>query len=221
MSRVVFSAVLFSAVVCSLSSRADEVDQGIYLRLDTGSSFSRRAGGDVGNDVGTSAIFGGGIGYRFNQYFRSDMTLSYRNGYKVDSSTVMEGQSYYSRGDVKSLVGLANVYIEPIKIDGVRPYVGGGLGFAHNTINDVTIEVAGLNGTLQGATSTSFAWQAGAGIGIDIVPNLTADIGYHYMDMGESKTGSHVNIAGWTSDNWTSRGNLRAHELQLGLRYQF
>jgi opacity protein-like surface antigen len=221
MQRICFSAVFLSLMTGAVAAHAGDGDQGLYLRLDSGESFSRAAGGDVGNDVGNANIIGGGVGYRFNEYIRSDATLSYRHGYKINSTIVMDGQTYYSRGHTSSLTGLVNLYAEPVKFGIVRPYAGGGLGFSRNRTGDVSITVDNLNGSLQGATHTSFAWQLSAGIGFDLTSNLSADIGYRYMDMGEARTGSHVNIAGTTSDNWTSRGNLTAHELQMGLRYQF
>lgn len=221
MKRMLFPAVLVSAAIGAGAAWAADADHGAYVRLDTGASFSRSAELDVGNDIGSAAIIGGGVGYRFNQYIRSDVTLTYRGGYRINSSKTMEGLSYYSKGSVDSLAGLVNVYVEPVRFGVLRPYVGGGVGFARNEVGDVSVNVLGYNGTLIGGTNTSFAWQGSAGIGLDITPNLTVDIGYRYMDMGEGKTGSHVDFGLWTQDNWVSKGYLRAHEVQLGVRYQF
>ena len=111
-------------------AQAGDADHGFYVRLDTGASFSTNAEQDVGNSVGTAAILGGGVGYRFNQYIRADVTLSYRDGYQVNSSKVMEGLTYFTKGNVYSLAGLANAYVEPFQFGIIRPYIGGGVGFA-------------------------------------------------------------------------------------------
>ncbi len=219
MQRMLFAAALGAAI--ATAAQAGDADHGFYARLDTGASFSTNAEQDVGNSVGTAAILGGGVGYRFNQYIRADVTLSYRDGYQVNSSKVMEGLTYFTKGNVYSLAGLANAYVEPFQFGIIRPYIGGGVGFASNKVSDVAVSVLDYNGTLQGATSTSFAWQGSAGIGIALTPKLTADIGYRYMNLGEARTGSYVNFGQWTQDNWTSKGYLHANELQAGLRYQF
>jgi opacity protein-like surface antigen len=221
MHRMLFSAVLISSAAVAATAGAADADHGVYVRLDTGASFSRNAGQDVGSDVGTAAIVGGGVGYRFNPYLRGDVTLSYRNGYRIDSSKVMEGLTYSSRGGVDSVVGLANVYVDPFRYGIFRPYIGGGVGFARNQIGNVSVSVLDYNGTLDGNTSTSFAWQGSAGVGVELTRSVTVDVGYRYLDMGEGVTGSHVDFTEWTQDNWKSKGYLRAHELQLGLRYQF
>lgn len=220
MRRTLFAVLVLSFAGAAAAGAAD-ADHGIYLRLDTGASFSRNAGQDVGTDVGTAGIVDGGVGYRFNPFLRGDVTLGYRNGYRIDSTKIMEGLTYSSRGAVDGLTGLVNIYVEPIRFGAFRPYVGGGVGFARNRVGNVSVSVLDYNGTLDGNTSTSFAWQGSAGVGIELTPNLTADIGYRYMDMGEGVTGSHVDFTEWTQDNWTSKGYLRAHELQVGLRYQF
>lgn len=221
MQRTLFSVVLVSSLACAAAAGAADADHGVYVRLDTGASFSLDAGQDVGSDVGTAGIVGGGVGYRFNSYLRGDLTLSYRGGYKIDSSKVMEGLTYTSKGGVDSVVGLANVYVDPFRFGVFRPYIGGGVGFARNQVGNLSVNVLTYNGTLEGDTSTSFAWQGSAGVGVELTPALTLDIGYRYMDMGEGVTGSRVDFTEWTQDNWKSEGRLRAHELQLGLRYQF
>jgi opacity protein-like surface antigen len=221
MQRMLFSAALGAAMAAATTAQAADADHGFYVRLDTGASFSSNAEQDVGSNVGKAGIGGGGVGYRFNQYFRGDVTLSYRDGYRINSAKVMEGLTYFSKGNVYSLAGLANAYVEPVQFGIIRPYIGGGIGFARNQVGNVAVSVLDYNGTLLGSSSTSFAWQASAGIGIAITPKLTADIGYRYMNLGEGRTGSHVDFGQWTQDNWSSKGHLRAHELQAGLRYQF
>ncbi len=47
----------------------------MYLRLDTGASFSTEANRNFGtNDLGSSYTVGGGIGYRFDPHWRGDVT---------------------------------------------------------------------------------------------------------------------------------------------------
>jgi opacity protein-like surface antigen len=66
------------------------------------------------------------------------------------------------------------------------------------------------------------ARQAGLGLGIDVLPNLVLDVGYRYLDAGDIKT-----KAGTVTDSVAGRlpvgeakGDLRSHEMQMGLRYK-
>ena len=72
------------------------------------------------------------------------------------------------------------------------PYVKGGIGLAHNERGD--------------DTSDDFAWDVGAGLSYPLAPQTALDIDYQYTDMG--------------TPPGTTAG-LQAHEIKLGLRYQF
>jgi len=81
--------------------------------------------------------------------------------------------------DEKTWAVLANVWYD-FDIGGLRPYVGGGLGWAHTE----------LDGTYQGSFQTNpnfnfegdgFAWQLGAGIKYAIGPNVDIGVAYRYF----------------------------------------
>ncbi|SIS74027.1 outer membrane protein [Insolitispirillum peregrinum] len=210
-----------AALVLSATA-AQAADEGIYARLDSGWSFSRDAGKDMDDDVGNSPIIGAGVGYRFNQYLRTDLTLGYRGGYDINANTTQGGTTFNFKGDVSAITGMANVYVDVAKMGMFTPYVGAGIGFSRNKVSDTDITTtAGVNGSLEGDTTTSLAWQVGAGVGIDVAPKWTIDVGYRYLDLGEAKSGSTATIGGVTVGNATAKGDLRAHELQAGVRYAF
>lgn len=215
-------AVAVAAAVVFSSTAALAADDGVYVRLDSGWSFSRDAGDDINDDVGNSAIIGAGVGYRFNQYVRTDLTLGYRGGYEIDTGFNTAAANGTFKGDVSALTGMANVYVDVAKFGMFTPYVGGGIGFSRNTVDDVAIRTnTGATGTLEGSTETSFAWQLSTGVGIEVAPKWTVDVGYRYIDMGQAKSGDTMTLGGVTSTGATSKGELRAHELQAGVRYQF
>lgn len=214
-------AATAAAIVLSATA-AQAADEGIYARLDSGWSFSRDSGKDIDDDVGSSAIIGAGVGYRFNQHVRADVTLGYRGGYEVDTGFSTSGVTANFKGDVSALTGMANVYVDVAKMGMFTPYVGGGIGFSRNKVDDVAVRTnASVNGTLQGDTETSFAWQLSAGVGIEVAPKWTIDVGYRYMDMGEAKSGDTITVGGVSATGATSKGDLRAHEIQASIRYQF
>jgi opacity protein-like surface antigen len=48
------------------------------------------------------------------------------------------------------------------------------------------------------------------------------DLGYRYLDMGELHTGDELTLNGGSPvGGYTQRGDLQAHEVQVGLRYSF
>lgn len=217
------AAIVLSAAGSAAAQIADE-SRGLYLRLDTGWSFSRDLGQDFGDiDVGDTPLVGGGVGYRLNRYLRGDLTLSYRGGYEIEESGSSAGVSASMEGDVSALTGMASLYADaPKLLDMVTPYVGGGIGVSRNSVDDLDISTGGATiVSIDGDSKTSFAWQVGAGLGVDVAPNWIVDLGYRYVDLGEVQTGDTVTVGGVSATGGRSTGDLTAHEIQLGVRYQF
>lgn len=209
------------AVGCGLAAPAAMADDGVYLRLDTGWSLSRDAGEDLQDDVGSSAIVGAGVGYK-KKWLRGDFTVAYRGGYDIDSSYdyAALGTTRF-KGDVSSLAAMVNVYADITKYGRFTPYVGGGIGVSHNTVDDVDISAASGTGVLEGDSKTSLAWQLSLGTGIEVAPAWIVDVGYRYIDLGSAKSGTTVTSGSVTGNGVAQEGNLRAHELTLSARYQF
>ena len=217
--KIGYAAAL--ALACVAGAQTASADDGVYLRLDTGWSFSRDAGKDLDDDVGSSAIVGGGVGYKY-KWLRGDVTLAYRGGYDIDSTYTYAalGETRF-KGDVSSFAAMANVYADLTKYGRFTPYVGGGIGVSRNKVGDVDISAASGTGTLDGDTKTSFAWQLSLGTGIEVAPAWTVDVGYRYIDLGTAKSGTTVTSGSVSRDGSAQEGDLRAHELILSARYQF
>jgi len=193
-----------------------------------------RCGGEL-DDVGSSVTFGAGLGYRWNRQVRFDVTLDYRPGFAVDDSDQATPFAANYKGDITSLVTLVNAYWDlPVDLGQyagwlgrVRPWVGLGLGVARNELDDLSYSQrlasgATARGRLPGSTATSFAWQAGLGLGIELLPQLTLDFGYRYLDAGDIKTkaGRLTDSVAGVLPVGEAKGELKSHEFQVGLRYQ-
>ncbi len=117
-----------------------------------------------------------------------------------------------------------NAYYDLPSFAGFTPYVGGGVGIARNEVGTTTLS-ANANGatvaTLSGSTTTQFAWQASAGASYSILPAVALDVGYRYFDAGEGRSGSTVTIGGASAAFPVQRGNIHAHEVQVGIRVGF
>lgn len=214
---------LFSVAGSIVSMPALAVDSPWYGRIDTGYSWSSDMGKDLeGTDAGSSGILGIGIGYHINDHIRLDTTLGYRGWYKAEGSTSVIGTSVGGKANISSVVGLVNAYYDIDHYDRFTPYIGGGIGFSNNRVDNTDITIGGTPaGSISGNTNTSFSWQLSAGTAIEIIPGIAADIGYRYIDMGNVKTGDSAVIGGTPVTGATLRGSLKASEVQAGLRISF
>lgn len=210
-----------AAVLIAASAQAEDAGK-FYGRIDTGYSASVNMKRDVGTDAGNSAIIGAGIGYHINDHIRTDLTLGYRGGYNASGAILVGATPVGMSADINSTVGLVNAYYDIGRFDRFTPYVGAGVGFSSNRVDTTNISIGGASvGNIGGDTHTSFAWQVSAGTGIELTQNLSLDVGYRFIDMGTAQTGDTAVVGGTTITGATIKGNLRANELQAGLRWTF
>jgi opacity protein-like surface antigen len=224
---------------------------GWYLRGDIG--FSNQSVERITNPViaaGTtltttqkgfdSAPFGGvGVGYKFNDWIRADLTGEYRvraNFHGAD--TVTTPGFFFGTNDVTAskseIVGLANLYFDLGTWYGFTPFIGGGVGVADVTIHDYTDRGLAFgagpaplgpflgNGlaTARDRSQTNFAWAAHAGVSYAISPNASIEFAYRYLNMGDGRTGTLVGFDGTTTPATRFR-NIDSHDFKVGFRWMF
>ncbi len=192
-----------------------------------------------GNGIGNQAIFGGGFGYKFNNWFRADVTGEYRTASSYwGMESYQPGALFASpacpnicfdrdTASVSSAVFLVNGYIDLGTWYNVTPYVGGGAGVSYNMLHgltDIGIETGGY-GTALDQNTSNFAWALMAGFSYSLTSNLKLDIGYRYLDMGKVESnligcnGGAQNCNGGSYEAQTFR--LTSNDIRLGLRYVF
>ena len=93
---------------------------------------------------------------------------------------------------------LVNAYYDIPASGPFVPYVGAGIGLGRYRQE---YDINGLRA--QTEDKTKFEWQAGAGIGYALTPNVTGDLGYRY---NASKIDGN---------------DVSAHEIKAGARYNF
>jgi opacity protein-like surface antigen len=172
------------------------------------------------NEVGNSPVIQGGIGWRFSPNFRIDGTLGYRGFYELDDS---DGFPSTFNADITSWALMANAYYD-FNLAWGRPYLGAGLGVAVNKIDPIsnTVSIPGASTfTLPGGTTTGVAWSIMAGVTFQLSPTMSLDVGYRYIDLGkiESDAGNATTTGPFVIPVSGLTGNLRAHELMVGLRF--
>ncbi len=176
----------------------------------------------VGFQTGIVGV--GSLGYGFGNGVRVELEGDYR--YNRVGSFRNTGQVTISVGGREQKYGpMANVLFDlDIGSPHVFPYVGAGAGYSYVARR---LRVASTDGTLnsQGGTSTSFAYQAIAGLSFPIPPvvglSLTAE--YRYYALAGERTFGRVfpEPVGISSTSQVRTAGDANHSLLLGLRYAF
>ena len=180
----------------------------------------------------SSPLFGGGIGWTINNWFRVDATAEYRGRATFHAMDVydtnppdsnIDGSNEYGGAKSEWLL-LANAYLDLGTWHGITPYVGAGIGASRNTIHNFTDINTPNAGAAYGATKSQWdlAWALHAGMGYQVTDRLTIDLAYRYLDMGDGVTGDLIAYDGTnTVYNPMHFKDLTSHDVMLGIRWNF
>jgi opacity protein-like surface antigen len=195
----------------------------------------------------TGGTFQVGVGYQFNNWFRADITGQYRgksnfHGIDVLRANAVASNVYpYSGVDdynasKSELLFLANAYADLGTWWCVTPFIGAGIGTSRVTISNFT-DHGQINTGLNTATNTfgpgtqtgvafaptdskwNFAWALHTGLAYKVSPNLTIELAYSYLNMGDGVTGSVTTFDGFTTNHVMSFKDITSHDVTLGVRW--
>jgi opacity protein-like surface antigen len=179
----------------------------------------------------TGGIFGVGAGYQFNNWFRADVTGQYRgkaNFKGLDLFTNPGGATGFDLyGASKSeWLLLANAYIDLGTWWCMTPFIGAGVGTSRVSIANFTdIGQYSLGGpswaSAPNDSKWNMAWALHAGVAYKVNPNLTLELAYSYVNLGDGKTGAVSNFIGQTTNNVMTFKDITSHDLTLGVRWNF
>jgi opacity protein-like surface antigen len=173
----------------------------------------------------TGMLFGLGAGYKFNEWFRVDVTGEYRG------KTAFRGLDVYPNGTndyfgTKSeWLFMANAYLDLGTWWCVTPFIGAGIGYSRNTIdsfrdvgiaNLVTPTLAYANGNSQ----WEMAWAVHAGLAYKVNNNFTVEFAYRYLNLGDFQSGDLITYTGVNNvNNPMLLNGVTSHDFKLGLRW--
>lgn len=229
---------------------AVSVASGWYLRGDAGFGWNRLRGASYATTTGTanfttaklksSFSAGLGVGYKFNQRFRSDLTLDYLAKTKFEGSTGPGGPCTISgvgvvaapdcvSKDVASYTAwslLANAYVDLFTYGRVTGYAGAGLGMTYIDWNKLENTECQASTGICNNTSIDHVGQHGwrataalmAGASVKITCALAADVNYRYRFISGGGMFKY-NSTGTTGPGVTEA--IHSHEGRAGLRYSF
>ena len=181
-----------------------------------------------------AGIFGLGVGYRVNNWFRADVVGQYRgnaNFKATDRFTGTAGGVPYNGidnygGSKSEWLVMANAYVDLGTWWCITPFIGAGVGGARVAISNFTD--TGTNNLPFTATSFAsaptgskwnFAWAAHAGLAYKVTPNLVLELAYSYVNLGEGQTGILSDFNGVTTNNVFRFKDITSHDLKLGVRW--
>jgi opacity protein-like surface antigen len=183
----------------------------------------------------TKGTVGGGIavGYDFNRKFHIPVRteLEYAAFAQVDAkkSTPIVDSGTAGEWSAKQTFQIqtlfANAYYDFRNSTDFTPYLGAGLGmsFINAKANNNAVDNSGVNqhhSSPGSNTTTSFAWNVGAGASYDFTENVALDLGYRFAGLGSAKTKMAMDSDG---EPWV-RGktdNIYMHQIIGGLRFTF
>lgn len=184
-----------------------------YVSGAGGATWFESADGQAGNTSLETSFdkgyaFLGAAGRQFGNGFRAEGEFGYRNA-ATNKPKVNSGPEFNTDGSMSALSFMANGYYDFDVGMKIKPYIGGGIGFARVSVNDICI-----NGTqLVDDSDVVFAYQAIGGLGYDPSQNLTAFVEYRYFaTLDPSFNASN-------GGNYDSQ--FTSHNAMLGLRYHF
>jgi opacity protein-like surface antigen len=219
---------------------AEDCCDGWYLRGHVGIGMNVKpnidyipAPANVGNgfffehiEQGDSYFLGGGAGYQWNGWLRTDFTVDYRAKSHVYAWGIYQpyangaGDAY--QGYLSSWVFLANAYVDLGTWNCFTPFVGAGIGTAYNKVSDFTDFGFGTapppgRGIGRDSSKWSLAWAAYAGLAYTVSKNLKIELTYRYLNYGDV-TETVDCIGGCNADSYKFR-DLHSHDIMFGFRW--
>ncbi len=228
---------LLAAASAMVFAPAAQAYEGLYGAIGAGLNYMGYEN-DVSNDgvstpgpvvFDSSADMDPGIGvyaalgYDYEGPFRAELEFSYRSN-DIDQIDPYGGFSGWPAGsisgDYKTMAILGNLIYDFETQSALTPYigVGAGIGFVNpDVVGSVTPGAPTSPLSISyGGSDTAIAYQALAGLAVDLAEGLALDLSYRYFGTTKRDHSGTINGAPAT----ISAGN-RSHSLFAGLRWNF
>jgi opacity protein-like surface antigen len=213
-----------------MTNSTGKLHDNLYDTLPAGSTLTQNGEGFSGG-----MSYGIGVGYKFNSWFRADITGEYRSRVNFSGSdfSTFPGGSTLSdvyQGGYTSWVGLVNVYADLGTWWCLTPFIGAGVGAAHiqtTGLQDSGLAFAPGVGSFgpssyfaNGASTTNFAWALHAGVAYKVTNNFTIELAYRYLDMGTAVHGYGSSFDGSNAGPSSFQfRDLTSQDVRLGVRW--
>jgi opacity protein-like surface antigen len=213
---------------------------GWYLRGDIGMTNQRVKSLDnalfatttnltiVDKNFESGMLFGAGLGYKHNNWFRWDLTGEYRgetgfHGMDTYGGPPPTATNIYT-GKKSEWLFLANAYLDLGTWKAITPFVGAGIGMSRVSIHSFR-DIDPITPSAAYANTDSkwnFAWALHAGLTYDVTPNFAIELAYRYLHLGDGRTGDIIAYDGTNAIyNPMHFKDITSHDLKFGMRWMF
>ena len=204
MKRFALTVTVFFAVFLMIGTT--HAAEGFYASLNAGLAIANDS--DVDFDGGYKAEFemkeGVAVSYamggNLTEFFRAELELGYQE-HDFDKVKVPGYGKVDISGDASVYSLLVNGYADFKNTTIFTPFVTVGFGAAQVDVSDIS--VPGYATVLRADDDIVFAYQVGAGVGIEVHPRATVDLKYRYFgtsdpefDLADTEFSSHNLYAG-------------------------
>ena len=177
-----------------------------------------------------------GLGYAAAPAVRLEVLAEYRPRFAFDGRANFRqtGGRQSVAADLSSLSAMLAVYVDlPGRgvpgPDSLEPFVGAGVGAAHNRIGETRMTFPKTTTIMRGASRTGVAWILTAGFAAPLGEGMLLDLAWRYTDLGAVRTGRGGGWVVWRDgsrgprelDLAATRARLAGHGLRVSLRYAF
>lgn len=215
----------------SAPAQAETADMGVgpagwYAGAETGASFANSSKTNDGNLFSTQSFDPGAVMGAFGGYdwgmVRTEAEFSWRHGdySKMNiandggipaaaGAASLSGSRVGAEGGTEVYATMLNGLFDVPAWSRVRPYIGGGAGWAH--VDTGKLKGGGIN--FSDSSDDVFAYQAIAGLAFPLEKRLTLTLDYRYFATEKARF-KDVLGNGFESD-------FASHNVLIGLRYSF
>ncbi len=231
--------LLATTALALIASPSSAQADGLYISIFGGLNFQSDSSGSqtssgtpstftaFSEDADTGFVLGGTVGASLDKWLhglRAEVEASYRRNdiqgawiNVIDFSASSSSEAGPLTANVSNFALLANVWYDVEMGWKVKPYLGGGVGWARAKL-DGAAAVTTSTGccALDGAQTFSrensgFAWQLGAGFNYEASPGVNVGLGYRYFrgpDFDPIFIGKNNLPVGFDNDNHSVAANL-------------
>lgn len=207
------------------SAATSVINDGMYVRLDTGFAFTNdpdgagRNGTNRSTTIDDAAFVTAGVGMPLDTNIRGDLTITYRDSMDISG---IDGIGNSVNGDVDSIDTMLSLYYDFKQVHDLvgsnkfTPYLGVGLGLSYLSASD--LKTTG-QATENDAYSIDLSYAGMAGITADLSDALSIDVGYRVINLGQFEHDG--TFSDGTRSTATEYDDLLSHELRAGIRLHF
>ncbi len=116
-------------------------------------------------------------------------------------------------GDLNAFYWFTNLLLDiPVGGWGLTPFIGGGVGFANVSGDNINTPPAGTLAAGINGGDTVFAWNLTAGLSYDVTRNVTFDVAYRFVQYTD------VNFAATVAGSVGGSNDIDNHQVTAGVR---